>query len=103
MVSNLQWSLFNIIRGQLVKARIRLTNDKAETSRKHDMEERQSWQKVWCKDIKKKLQNFLRKACHNRILVGVQLKKRGLIADDTCNICGEEFGTISIGLGNYLF
>lgn len=67
---------------------------RAETSRRNGEDERKLWRKVWSMDIKKKIHIFLWKACHDRIPVGVNLKKRGMKVDDRCRICGEEAESI---------
>lgn len=48
------------------------------------------WKKVWNLDIKRKIQTFIWKACHDRIPVGVNLKKRGLKIYETCKLCGKQ-------------
>lgn len=75
---------------KLAKLRKQQAKGKAETSRSNGEEERKLWKKVWNLDIKKKIQNFIWKACHDRIPVGVNLKKRGLKIDKTCKLCGEK-------------
>lgn len=45
-------------------------------------------------DIKKKVQHFIWKACHDRIPIGVKLKERRIITDNRCRYCGEEAETL---------
>lgn len=58
-------------------------------SRKTGAEKRRMWNKIWSLKIKKKVHHFILKACHNRILVSVNLKKRGVDIDETCKHCGK--------------
>lgn len=59
------------------------------SSKGHDGEEKRMWNKVWKLNIKKKIKNFIWKACHDRIPTTANLKKRGIGVDDQCNLCGE--------------
>lgn len=53
-------------------------------------EDRMMWRGIWNLNIKKKVQYFLWRACHNRLPVGTNLKKRGIELDEMCKLCGEE-------------
>lgn len=63
------------------------------SSRQED-EERNLWNGIWGMNIKKKLQHFLWRVCHNRIPVNANLKQKGLEIDDICRLCGEEKETV---------
>lgn len=52
-------------------------------------EDRNMWTGIWKLNIKKKIQHFLWRACHNRLLVSSNLKKRGIELDKVCKLCGE--------------
>lgn len=44
--------------------------------------------------MKKKVQHFVWRACHNKIPVEVNLKKRGIKVEGVCRQCGEEMETV---------
>lgn len=52
------------------------------------------WKRIWSLNIKKKVQHFIWRACHNKIPVEVNLKKRDVKEDDRCKQCGEGLETI---------
>lgn len=54
--------------------------------------------KIRSLDIKKKIQHFIWRACHNRIPVGANLMKKGVQIDGICKQCGEGMET-----GEHLF
>lgn len=59
-----------------------------------EQEEDGLWKKVWNMDIKKKVQHFIWRACHNKLPVGVSLQKRGIGVDGICKQCGEGMETM---------
>lgn len=52
------------------------------------------WIGIWNMNIKKKLQHFIWRACHDRIPVGVNLRKKGILIDDVYKQCGEAKETV---------
>lgn len=63
------------------------------TSKQRVANEEKLWQKIWKLDVKKKIQHFIWKACHNRIPMNANLKKRGMKVDTICKQCGEAVET----------
>lgn len=59
-----------------------------------DKEEELLWKGIWNLNIEKKVQYFIWRACHNKIPVGVNLKKRSLQVDERCKQCGEGMGIV---------
>lgn len=53
-------------------------------------EEEKKLQKKYENSVSKKIQHFIWKVCHDRIPVGVNLKKRRVKIDDMRIQCGEE-------------
>lgn len=86
---------FNVTTGYKMaqkKKKQRAGDEEASNRSKED--EVKMWDKVWQLNIKMKLKHFLWKACHDRLPVGSNLKKRGLLEDDMCRHCGEGIETI---------
>lgn len=52
------------------------------------------WKRIWSLNIKKKVQHFIWQGCHNKIPIGVNLKKHGVKVIDRCKQCGEGLETI---------
>lgn len=52
------------------------------------------WKEIWNLNVKKKIQHFIWRACHDRIPVGTSLKKKGMMIDDVCKQCGEAKETV---------
>lgn len=52
------------------------------------------WKKLWSLDVKRKIQHFLWRACHNSIPVANNLQKRGMRVDGICRQCGEASETV---------
>lgn len=68
----------------------RSKGDEGTSSRNEEAEKN----KVWSLDIKKKIQFFIWRACHDRLPVEVNLKKRGMHVDGVCRQCGEGMETL---------
>lgn len=64
------------------------------TSTRRNEEERNLWKGIWSMNIKKKVQHFIWRECHNRLPVSSSLRKRGIELDETCKLCGEEKKTV---------
>lgn len=64
------------------------------TSRRTAEEEGRMWNKIWNLKIKKKVQHFIWKVCHNRIPVNVNLNKREVDINKTCKLCRDDPETI---------
>lgn len=52
------------------------------------------WRRIWSLNVRKKVLHFIWRACHNKISVGDNLRKRGLKVDGMCKQCGEELETV---------
>lgn len=52
------------------------------------------WKGIWNLNINKKIQHFIWRACHNKIPVGVNLRKKGMEIDEVCKQCGKELETV---------
>lgn len=59
------------------------------TSTGRDKEEEVLWRRIWTLNIKKKVQHFLWRACHNKISVGANLRKKGIKVYGVCHQYGE--------------
>lgn len=59
------------------------------SSLRRDEEDRNLWKGIWNMNIKKKIQHFIWRVCHNRIPVNSSLRKRGIELDKSCRFCGE--------------
>lgn len=71
----------------------RKKGDEGSSSRKDEVEKR-LWKKAWGLNIKKKIQHFLWKLCHDRVPVGRNLVRRGVTTEDVCKQCGEAVETV---------
>lgn len=47
------------------------------------------WKKVWKLKVKRKVQHFLWRACHDRLPVGSNLLRMRITKNDICKWCGE--------------
>lgn len=59
------------------------------TSIRRAVEDRTLWTGIWKMNIKKKIQHFIWRVCHNKLPVMSNLRKRGREGDDMCLFCGE--------------
>lgn len=83
---------YNVQSGyKLATQRDELKCNKAESSNKG--EERRLWQMIWGLKVKKKVQQFLWRAC-NSLPVNTNLHKRGINNDTICTQCGMESESI---------
>lgn len=48
------------------------------------------WNRIWSMNIKKRVQHFLWRACHNKISMGANLRRCEIKVDGLCHQCGEE-------------
>lgn len=59
-----------------------------------EQEDRKLWKKIWNMDIKRKIQHFIWRSCHNKLPVSVNLRKRGIEVEEICKQCGEGIETM---------
>lgn len=64
------------------------------TSHRRSAEEKVLWKGIWDMKIKKIIQHFIWRACHDRLPVNANLLKRKVKHDSRCNFCGEEAKSI---------
>lgn len=64
------------------------------TSSRRVEEEKTLWDRLWNMNIKKKVQHFLWRACHDRLPVPSSLVKRRVNVDSRCKLCGEGVETV---------
>lgn len=71
-----------------------VARDNEGSSAGRDKGEELLWKRIWSLSINKKVQDFIWRACHNKISVGVNLRKLGVKVDDRRKQCGEGLETI---------
>lgn len=63
------------------------------SSERREQEEVKLWQSIWNLDIKRKVQHFIWRLCHNRIPVGANLMQRAMAVAGICRQCGDSMET----------
>ena len=53
---------------------------------------KQIWKNIWSMKTPNKIKNFAWRACRDMLVKKVNLKKKHITQDDTCNDCGKEVG-----------